>query len=59
MANEARRALLVLYRRPDAGRGEAWALDQLGGAEVTYAAELDARAARHPHPTEGTEHHEH
>ncbi|MFJ7592472.1 hypothetical protein ACIQZO_34905 [Streptomyces sp. NPDC097617] len=26
---------------------------------VTYAAELDARAARHHHPTEGTEHHEH
>lgn len=103
MANEARRALLVLYRRPDADRGEAWVLDQLGDAEddparplaarlvtayanddhdhvtalvaaagaspteraeslrslVTYAAELDARAARHPHPTEGTEHHEH
>ncbi|MBT2453319.1 hypothetical protein [Streptomyces sp. ISL-86] len=105
MANEARRALRVLYRRPDADRGEAWVLDQLGDAEddparlfaarlvtayanddhdhdhvtalvaaagaspteraeslrslVTYAAELDARAARHPHPTEGTEHHEH
>lgn len=26
---------------------------------VTYTAELDARAARHHHPAEGTEHHEH
>ncbi|MFD3608980.1 hypothetical protein ACFWXA_13065 [Streptomyces atroolivaceus] len=102
VADTAVRALRVLYRQPDAGRGEAWVLDQLGDAEgdparlfaarlvtaaanqdhdtvtalvaaaagafpheraeslrslVSYAAELDARAAHHP--MKGTEHDEH
>lgn len=101
IADAALRALIVLYGTPDAARGEAWVLDELGDAEgrpellfpprlvtayanhdtehvtaliaaaaraspteragslrslVTYAAQLDARAARHRHgsPTEGT-----
>ncbi|MGC5413062.1 hypothetical protein ACPXCX_56805, partial [Streptomyces sp. DT225] len=32
-AHTARRALLVLYRRPDPAAGEAWVLGQLGNAE--------------------------
>ncbi|MFB8347992.1 hypothetical protein [Streptomyces niveus] len=102
VADTAVRALRVMYRQPDAGRGEAWVLDQLGDAEqdparlfaarvvtayancdfdsvtalvaaagaspaeraesfrslVTYAAGLNARAARH-HPTKESENDEH
>lgn len=33
VADTASRALLVLYRAPEAGQGEAWVLDDLGDAE--------------------------
>ncbi|BBA98279.1 hypothetical protein RVR_4410 [Actinacidiphila reveromycinica] len=41
VAAEAMRALLVLYRAPDAAVGEAWVLDRLGNAEG-YPARLFA-----------------
>lgn len=99
-ADVAMRALVVLYRAPDAALGEAWVLDQLGDAEyrpallfaarvvtayanedtdmvtalvlaaagatrndrteslrslMTYAAGLDAKAARRKHPMKETD----
>ncbi|MEC3995237.1 hypothetical protein VSR01_17510 [Actinacidiphila sp. DG2A-62] len=102
IADTAARALRAMYQQPDAERGEAWVLDQLGDAAehpprlfavrlvtayanhdhdhvtalvaaagaspaeraeslwslTTYAAGLDAQAARH-HPTKGTDTDEH
>ncbi|MFI1954833.1 hypothetical protein ACH437_23795 [Streptomyces xinghaiensis] len=42
-ADTALRALLVLYRRPDPDRGEAWVLDHLGNAERDPAQLFAAR----------------
>lgn len=55
MADIGLRALLVLYGQPDAARGEAWVLDQLGDAEGhpprLFAARLVTAYANHDDDT--------
>lgn len=55
VATIAVRALRVLYRQPDARRGEAWVLDRLGDAEGDparlFAARLVTASANHDHDT--------